>query len=98
MIWDDKAAIVRFPDGSEGELELICHKGAAAIVPLMGKLADPDPEIVLVHQYRSNVAFLMGDLELAEEALVAALRIEPGNALFAKNLENVRQKRAETAR
>ena len=43
---------VRFPDGSEGELELIRHRGAAAIVPLVGGLEDPDPEVVLVHQYR----------------------------------------------
>ena len=43
---------VRFPDGKEGELELIRHRGAAAVVPLLGDLEDPDPEVVLVHQYR----------------------------------------------
>ncbi len=43
---------VRFPDGSEGELELIRHKGASAVVPLLGELTDPDPQVVLVHQYR----------------------------------------------
>jgi ADP-ribose pyrophosphatase len=43
---------VRFPDGKEGELELIRHKGATAIVPLMGGALDPDPEVVLIRQYR----------------------------------------------
>lgn len=43
---------VRFPDGKEGELEFIRHRGASAVVPLMGSLADPDPEVVLIRQYR----------------------------------------------
>jgi ADP-ribose pyrophosphatase len=43
---------VRFPDGKEGELELIRHRGAAAVVPLLGDPRDRDPEVVLVHQYR----------------------------------------------
>lgn len=43
---------VRFPDGSVGELEMIRHSGASAVVPLLGSLADPDPDVVLVRQYR----------------------------------------------
>ncbi len=43
---------VRFPDGSEGELEIIRHKGASAVVPLLGRLEDEDPEVVLIHQFR----------------------------------------------
>jgi len=43
---------IRFPDGSEGELELIRHPGASAVVPFLGNLDDPDPELVLIHQYR----------------------------------------------
>lgn len=43
---------VRFPDGSEGELELIRHRGASAVVPLLGGKDDPDPEVILVRQYR----------------------------------------------
>jgi ADP-ribose pyrophosphatase len=43
---------VRFPDGKEGELELVRHRGASAIVPLLGDLEAPDPEVVMVHQYR----------------------------------------------
>ena len=43
---------VRFPDGSEGELEFIRHRGASAVVPFLGNPDDPDPELVLIHQYR----------------------------------------------
>ena len=43
---------VRFPDGSEGTLELIRHRGASAVVPFLGDPDEDDPLIVLVHQYR----------------------------------------------
>jgi ADP-ribose pyrophosphatase len=43
---------VRFPDGSEGELELIRHRGASAVVPFLGNPDDPDPDLVLIYQYR----------------------------------------------
>lgn len=43
---------VRFPDGSTGELEMIRHSGAAAVLPVLGDPASEDPEIVLVRQYR----------------------------------------------
>ena len=43
---------VRFPDGSTGELELIRHSGAAAVVPILGDPDGPDPEIVLLRQFR----------------------------------------------
>lgn len=43
---------VRFPDGSVGELELIHHSGAAAVLPVLGEPGDPDPPIVLLRQYR----------------------------------------------
>ncbi|MBW3553246.1 MAG: NUDIX hydrolase [Gemmatimonadetes bacterium] len=42
----------RFPDGSTGQLELIRHSGAAAVVPLLGDTADADPPVVLIRQFR----------------------------------------------
>ena len=48
------------------------------------------PELALVHQYRSNVAWLAGDRAGAEAALERALAIEPDNALFRLNLERLR--------
>lgn len=43
---------VRFPDGSEGNLELIRHPGAAAVVPFVDAPGSPDPVILLLRQYR----------------------------------------------
>ncbi len=50
------------------------------------------PRYVLVYQYRSNVAYLMGDREAAAAALRKALEIEPDNALFKANLEALTRK------
>ena len=43
---------VRFPDGSTGELEMIRHPGAAAVVPFASDPRGPDPTILLIEQYR----------------------------------------------
>lgn len=42
---------VRFPDGTIGELEMIRHSGASAVVPLMDA-EKADPDVVLIRQYR----------------------------------------------
>src|SRR5256712_13449139 len=43
---------VRFPDGSTGELELIRHPGAAAVVPCLTDPQGSDPTILMIKQYR----------------------------------------------
>ena len=43
---------VRFPDGSEGELEMVRHPGASAVVPFLGEPTGPDPQVLLIRQYR----------------------------------------------
>lgn len=43
---------VRFPDGSVGELEMIRHPGASAVVPFMSDPAGGDPHVLLIRQYR----------------------------------------------
>jgi len=43
---------VRFPDGSTGELELIRHPGAAAVVPCASDPSGPDPTILMIRQFR----------------------------------------------
>lgn len=43
---------VRFPDGSTGELELVRHSGASAIVPIIDDSDPRDPEILLLRQFR----------------------------------------------
>ncbi|MEJ2482100.1 MAG: NUDIX hydrolase [Gemmatimonadota bacterium] len=46
---------VRFPDGSEGELEIVRHRGAAAVLPVFraGEWPrGPEPAVVLIRQHR----------------------------------------------
>ena len=43
---------VRFPDGSTGQLEMIRHPGASAVVPFASDPRGTDPTILLIKQYR----------------------------------------------
>ena len=43
---------VRFPDGSTGELEMIRHPGASAVVPFLDDPTGDDPQLLLIRQYR----------------------------------------------
>lgn len=43
---------VRFPDGSSGEMEIIRHPGAAAVVPVVSDPKGPDPAVLMLRQYR----------------------------------------------
>lgn len=61
---------VRFPDGSTGELEVIRHSGAAAVVALADPPDAADPRVVLLSQYR----YAAGG-EILE---IPAGRLEPG--------------------
>ncbi|HEX6558603.1 MAG TPA: NUDIX hydrolase [Longimicrobiales bacterium] len=43
---------VRFPNGKTGQLEMIRHSGAAAVLPVLSDPQAADPQILLVRQYR----------------------------------------------
>src|SRR6476619_7079454 len=43
---------VRFPDGSTGELEMIRHPGASAVVPFLSDPVGENPQVLLIRQYR----------------------------------------------
>jgi ADP-ribose pyrophosphatase len=43
---------VRFPDGSAGELEMVRHPGASAVVPFLSDPGAQDPQVLLIRQYR----------------------------------------------
>jgi ADP-ribose pyrophosphatase len=43
---------VRFPDGSVGEMDMIRHPGASAIVPFVSDATGHDPQLMLIRQYR----------------------------------------------
>jgi ADP-ribose pyrophosphatase len=43
---------VQYPNGSIGDLEMVRHPGASAIIPVLGDPAASDPELLLIKQYR----------------------------------------------
>ncbi len=43
---------VRFPDGQHGELEMIRHPGASAVLPVLSAPDAADPQLLLIRQYR----------------------------------------------
>jgi ADP-ribose pyrophosphatase len=43
---------VRFPDDSSGQLEILRHPGASAVVPLLDPPGAADPRVVLLRQFR----------------------------------------------
>lgn len=63
---------VHFPDGSTGELEIIRHPGAAAVIPLASPRDSADPVVLLLRQFRHAAGG-----ELLE---IPAGRLEPGEA------------------
>ena len=70
---------VRFPDGSEGELEMVRHPGASAVVPLLSDPLGDNPQVLLIRQYRyAAEQFLYeipaGRLDLGESPLECARR------------------------
>lgn len=70
---------VRFPDGSVGELEIIRHSGASAVVPFVSDPAGPDPQLLLIRQYRYAAAGYLyeipaGRLDPGEEPVACAHR------------------------
>jgi len=69
----------RFPDGSSGELEIIRHPGAAAVVPFASDPRGDDPTILLIQQYRyatngTLIEIPAGRLNPGEEPRVCAQR------------------------
>jgi len=53
------------------------------------------PTLPMVFQYKSNVAYLMGDRAGAIAALERGLELEPDNALFRENLKRLREQESE---
>jgi ADP-ribose diphosphatase len=70
---------VRFPDGSVGELEMIRHPGASAVVPFVSEASGEDPQILMVRQYRYAADDYLyeipaGRLDPGEEPIACAER------------------------
>ena len=86
---------VEFPNGSVGELEMVRHPGASAVVPFLSDPRGDDPQILLIRQFRHAAdAFIYeipaGKLDGAEPPIECAhreLREETG--CTASSMEHV---------
>lgn len=61
---------VRYPNGTTGELEIIRHPGASAVVPFLSDPASDDPQVLLLKQYRYAAGGTLYE--------IPAGRLEPG--------------------
>ena len=71
--------LVRFPDGSTGELEMVRHGGASAVVPFLSDPRGGDPQVLMIRQYRyAAEGYLLeipaGRLNTGEDPRDCALR------------------------
>lgn len=80
---------VRFPDGSTGELEIIRHPGASAIVPFLSDPTGPDPQLLLIKQYRYAAGQYLYE--------IPAGRLEPGEAARDCAIRELREETGCTA-
>jgi ADP-ribose pyrophosphatase len=69
----------RFPNSSTGELEIVRHPGASAVLPFLGDPRSDDPQILLIKQYRYAAGGFIyeipaGKLDGDEDPLVCARR------------------------
>jgi ADP-ribose pyrophosphatase len=86
---------VGFPDGSSGELEMIRHPGAAAVVPFLEDPRSADPVVVLIRQFRHAANGFVwevpaGRLDAGESAEACARReLEEETGLIAGTLRHL---------
>jgi ADP-ribose pyrophosphatase len=85
---------VRYPDGSQGTLEMIRHPGASAVLPVVGSVDEPDPEILLIHQYRYAAGGYIWEIP----AGIPVSPDEPGDVCARRELEEETGHRATELR
>jgi ADP-ribose pyrophosphatase len=63
---------VSFPDGSTGQLEMLRHPGASAVVPFLDDPREPDPRVLLIRQFRHAAEDFIWE--------IPAGRLDPGES------------------
>lgn len=80
---------IRFPDGSVGELEIIRHSGASAVIPFASDPAGEDPQVLLIRQYRYAAERVIYE--------IPAGRLDPGETPLACAIRELREETGCTA-
>jgi len=80
---------VRFPDGSIGDMDIVRHPGASAIVPFVTSPLDDDPQLLLLRQYRYAAGGYLWE--------VPAGRLDPGEDPHACAVRELREETGCTA-
>jgi ADP-ribose pyrophosphatase len=86
---------VRFPDGSTGQLDVVRHPGASAVVPFLTDPTGDDPQLLLIKQYRYAAGGFIyeipaGMLDEGEDPLQCAHReLKEEVGCTAKNMEHL---------
>lgn len=86
---------VRFPNGSTGQLDIVRHPGAAAIVPFLTDPQGDDPQLLLIKQYRYAAGGYIYEIpagmrDAGEDPLVCAHReLKEETGCTAKKMEHL---------
>ena len=86
---------VRYPNGNTGELEMVRHPGASAVVPFLTDPRGDDPQIMLIRQFRHAAdAFIYeipaGKLDGDEDPrLCAARELQEETGCTASHIEHL---------
>lgn len=84
---------IRYPDGSEAEVDIVRHPGASAVVPFLSDPDGEDPQILLLRQYRYAAGGYLyeipaGRLDAGESPVACAAReLKEETGCTAKQLE-----------
>ena len=79
---------VQYPNGTVGELEMLRHPGASAVVPFLDDPQSDDPRVILIHQFRHATGDYLWEIpagrrdgiETPEATAIRELREETGYA------------------
>ena len=84
---------IRYPDGSEADVDIVRHPGASAVVPFLSDPEGEDPQILLLRQYRYAAGGYLyeipaGRLDPGESpAACAARELKEETGCIAKRIE-----------
>ena len=79
---------VRYPNGTVGDLEMLRHPGASAVVPFLDDPHDPDPRVLLIRQFRHATGDYLWE--------IPAGRRDPGEAPEATAIRELREETGYT--